>query len=145
MTKEQLRVLLQVKTPEEIKEYYQDLSGTELIDFMDMMLEVMGENPDFEDNPMLEDSKKLVEESREKIETAIIDDNIQEMMKEIELDALFKEGDKAMMGMKNALIKQLLQEPENAELKKMIIEFMQIEKDAGFYNEQDWKEILHLL
>jgi predicted metal-binding transcription factor (methanogenesis marker protein 9) len=96
-------------------------------------------------NATLKQNLAVLDKNMASLEEKVIGDEINNMMGDIELEALAKERRIAYMGLKNELRKKLLENPSSPETKLLINHIIKTEKDNKYYNEAEWADVLPLL
>ena len=145
-TKQEVFELLDGKNEQERKEWLYSLSELDMIDVMTMMAEVAEDIPELMANKNFADKTTNLKIDLGLLQNAVIDEQVNAMMREIQFQADMKAADEAYQNLRGALIKHLLEEPDDKDSIEIARQFIDAEKaNQDYYEEENWKDILHLL
>lgn len=146
-TKEFMLKIFELKKnePNKFDEFINSLSDKQHIEFSEALKLFVEEIPiEFHDTPLKENLAEL-DKNIALLEDGMISNEINEMMGDIELEALANERRIAYMELKNELKKKLLENPSSPEANRLINLMIKNEKDNDIYNKADWADVLPLL
>lgn len=145
-TKEQLMANLANKNEQERTNWVQSHTDEEIVDIMKTMIEIAENTPELAKDKNFIDKTTNLKIDVGLLENSIIDEQINDMMKEIQFQADMKAADEAYQNLRGELIQHLLQEPADEDSIEIARQFIEAEKaNQDYYEEENWKEILHLL
>ena len=136
---------LQKNEPSKFDAFVYSLTDKQHIAFGEAIKAFVAEIPAEFHNATLKQNLAVLDKNMASLEEKVIGDEINNMMGDIELEALAKERRIAYMGLKNELRKKLLENPSSPEAKLLINHIIKTEKDNKYYNEAEWAEVLPLL
>lgn len=145
MTEAQVIKALETKTDQELHQWIMDLPNEESLEATRIIGEQIKQNPDFDTNAELQEAYSKITQSANNFENTLIDTQVKELMHEIELDARIKDMQQHYASMVTVLANNLLSNPNDNNLKKMLRELKQIFVEGNLYDEYLWKKINHLL
>lgn len=136
---------LQKTEPDKFDALVNSFTDKQHIAFSEALKSFVTEIPTEFHDAALKENLAALDENIAAMEEKVIGDEINNMMGDIELEALAKERRVAYMGLKNELRKKLLENPSSPEAKLLINHIIKTEKDNKYYNEAEWAHVLPLL
>lgn len=134
------------KNEEERNEWLKQHTDEEIVEIMNAMIEIAESIPEIANDKNFSDKTTNLKIDIGLFENAIIDEKVNKMMQEIELQANIKAADEAYQNLRRALIKHLLENKDDKESIDIARQFIEAEKaNEDYYEEDNWKDILHLL
>lgn len=144
-SKQEIIQLYTSKNEEDKLAWINTHSEEDKIEIMKIMVEYIESLPDIKNDKSIMERTTDLKIDIGLIENAIIDEQVQEMMDEIEFQAKMKEADEAYQKLRTTLIEHLLQNPTDEGSIDVAKQLIEIEiKNEGYYDENNWKKILHL-
>lgn len=145
-TQEELFANLANKNEQERADWIKTHTDEEIVDIMKSMIELAENTPELANDKNFIDKTTNLKIDVGLLENSIIDEQVSDMMKEIQFQADMKAADEAYQNLRGALIQHLLQEPNDEVSIDIARQFITAEKqNEDYYEEENWKDILHLL
>jgi len=145
-TQQELLENLANKNEEERSEWIKQHTDEEIVEIMNTMIKIAESIPELSNNKEFIDKTTNLKIDVGLLENSIIDEKVNNLMREIEFQANMKAADEAYQNLRSVLIKHLLEntdDKESLDIAKQLIEAEKANQD--YYEEDNWKDILHLM